>query len=179
MDDDHHVKVTVQETNNKADGIASTTSSSCCSIYTYYKAKNLVLALGNDEPSYPEWATKADIEEGIVHHLLDHHQQLQMECCSSKDQDTCNNKNYYQRTSAPKEVAIIGGGITAAHKALELVKNWQHGRDATTNNKSIRIHMISRHSIQEQRFDTHQDWMMDRAAIERSLAAGGSGMPKR
>jgi len=67
-------------------------------------------------------------------------------------------------------VAIIGGGISAVHKALQLA-NQQH--DDTT------VHIISRHAIREQQFDTHQDWMMTDELAQRSLERGGTGLTKR
>jgi thioredoxin reductase len=119
-----------------------------------YKADNVVLALGNDDPSYAEWVDVKDIEERLVCHLLDEKQ----------------NKDSTFDVNEQKNIAVIGGGITAAHKALELAKK---------SSKETNIHLISRHPLKEQQFDTHQDWMMDRAASKRSEESGGAGMPKR
>lgn len=118
----------------------------------YYKAENVVLALGNDEPSYPDWVNQDDVEQGRVCHLLD-------------DKSTEYSENHTR-------TAVIGGGITAAHKALELVQR-------SSNSDATKIYLISRHPMKEQQFDTHQDWMMDRAAAKRSEESGGYGMPKR
>jgi Pyridine nucleotide-disulphide oxidoreductase len=115
-----------------------------------YTAEHVVLALGNDHPCYPEWVQEDMIHSGLVTHLLD--------------------TNKRPASDHGSEVAIVGGGITAAHKAIQLA---QHHPDKT------KIHLISRHSLAEQQFDTHQDWMMDQAAAERSRAAGGSGLPQR
>ena len=125
--------------------------------HVVYNAEHVVLALGNDDPSYAEWVDTEDIEQGLVHHLLE-------------DQKTRarNNPNDASDTTT-YSVAVVGGGITAAHKALELV------HDA----KATKIHLISRHPLKEQQFDTHQDWMMDLAASKRSEEGGGEGIPKR
>ena len=72
-------------------------------------------------------------------------------------------------------IAVIGGGISTAHKVLEMVRE----RSSSTRSSDGIIYLISRHSLREQQFDTHQDWMMDNAACKRSLENGGSGKPSR
>ena len=127
-------------------------------------ADQVVLALGNDNPSYPDWVTEDLLERGKVRHLLD------------TDTDGANNNNKKESSSRSSSsidsdassVAIIGGGITAAHKTLQVAQ--QEGKT---------IHLISRQEIMEQQFDTHQDWMMDDAAAKRSQAGGGAGLPAR
>lgn len=122
-------------------------------------ADHVVLALGNDNPSYPEWVTEDLLEAGKVRHLLD------------AGGDNNNRESSHRSSSIDSDassVAIIGGGITAAHKTLQVAQ--QQGKT---------IHLISRQEIMEQQFDTHQDWMMDDAAAKRSQAGGGAGLPTR
>lgn len=128
---------------------------------TIYHADKVVLALGNDEPLYPEWVQSEDVEQGLVQHLLDV-VDFADDIHKSKDksEEECSS------------IAVIGGGITAAHKAMELVHKKK-------KNPNTSIHIISRHPWKEQQFDTHQDWMMDQAASKRSELAGGYGKPKK
>lgn len=122
-----------------------------------YHANHIVLAMGNDDLSYPDWVDEPDWKHGFVKHLLD---DKFVDNSASFQSLTSNNGNY--------NVAIVGGGITACHKALELC-----------HKKLGKVHLISRHPTKEQQFDTHQDWMMDRAASKRSKQGGGYGLPKR
>ena len=148
-----------------------------------YEAEHVVLALGNDEPSYAEWVDDTDIENGLVHHLLDDVKQGEWQPPQQRQEkpSNINNKdlsNVNTETMKGHRVAIVGGGITAAHKALELA----HSVNNNNNNESKTfpvVHLISRHPLKEQQFDTHQDWMMDKAACQRSKEGGGSGVPKR
>jgi hypothetical protein len=117
-----------------------------------YIAEQVVLALGNDKPLYPDWVTQDLVDTGRARHLL--------------DTDIFHS---HRSSSKKSSVAIIGCGLTAVHKALQLVK------DKTFK----QIHLIGRSKIKEQQFDTHQDWMMDQAAAERSINGGGFGLPKR
>ena len=71
-------------------------------------------------------------------------------------------------------VAVIGSGMTAAHKILELLSKM---KDENYPNRTI--HLVSIHPIKEKQFDTHQDWMMDRAGSERSIQGGGYGFSNR
>jgi len=121
-----------------------------------YRANQIVLALGNDEPSYVEWVEETDIKNGFVRHLLD-------------TSDGHNNARILNDDKS--SIAIVGGGITAAHKALEL------SRKEFTKRRTI--HLISRHPLKEQQFDTHQHWMIDKAASKRSKDGGGYGLPER
>lgn len=129
-----------------------------------YHANHIVLALGNDEPSYPDWVDDCDVENGFVKHLLD---------VNFDDESDSMQRNQHRENN--RSVAIVGGGITAAHKALELSRKYL--RDDNDHDPST--HLISRHPLKEQQFDTHQDWMMDRAASKRSATGGGYGLPKR
>jgi lysine/ornithine N-monooxygenase len=140
--------------------------------YTY-TAQNVILALGNDEPSYADWVDEEDIEQGFVRHILD---------------DTQRRAGGKVRDHDVKDIAVLGGGITAAHKVLELVransnknKSKNDSTRTTIHNDTLkrRIHLISRNTFKEQQFDTHQDWMMDQAASKRSEEGGGYGTPDR
>mmetsp|Transcript_3075 Transcript_3075/g.4552 ORF Transcript_3075/g.4552 Transcript_3075/m.4552 type:complete len:487 (-) Transcript_3075:280-1740(-) len=123
-------------------------------------AENIVLALGSDGPSYPDWATEDMITTGRVRHIFD---ESNGGVTSSDEKDCCS-------------IAIVGGGISAAHFALKLE------REASTADNGLgrksTIHMICRHELREKQFDTHQDWMMDSFAAKRSKAGGGQGIPK-
>ena len=117
-------------------------------------ANNVVLALGSDDPAYPDWATDEMIQSGQVKHIFDE-----------------NDNNWSTHHRQYESIAIVGGGISAAHLALKLHNNL-HGNSNCTS-----IHMISRHDFREKQFDTHQDWMMDSLAAQRSEAGGGQGIP--
>lgn len=131
-------------------------------------AENIVLALGSDDPAYPDWATEHMIHSGRVRHIFDESNGV---FC---DQDC--------------SIAIVGGGISAAHFALKLERETasknispDNKADEATDNGMQRtniIHMICRHELREKQFDTHQDWMMDSFAAKRSEAGGGQGIPK-
>ena len=131
-----------------------------------YHASNVVLALGNDRPSYPDWVDMDYdvIQHGFVRHLLD---------------------TDYGGFSRMGGIAVVGGGITAAHKALELISKSNgndecpKGVDRNVPSTSRTVHVIARHPLKEQQFDTHQEWMMDKAAAKRSEEGGGSGLPER
>jgi len=135
-----------------------------------YHAKQIVLALGNAEPSIPTWVNEYDLQNGLVKHLLEDNN-IDDDTVGQSDDDNYNNMN----------IAIIGGGITAAHKALQLARKSKgsSNRHDGTESKSPAIHLISRHPLREQQFDTHQDWMMDQAASKRSKDGGGYGLPKK
>jgi len=151
--------------------------SSCNGKTVVYEAGNVVLALGNDEPAYPDWVNEEDIKQGLVRHLLDDkHRTLKK---YENERTVCASETQTHHYGC--SIAIIGGGITAVHKALELVRQQQQQQQSKERKSPIvdTIHLISRHSLREQQFDTHQDWMMDRAASKRSEEAGGSGIPKR
>lgn len=110
-------------------------------------AENVVLALGSDGPAYPDWANEEMIRTGKVKHIFD------------EDDDSCDSH---------RSIAIVGGGISAAHFALKME------REAANTS----IHMVCRHELREQQFDTHQDWMMDSLAAKRSEVGGGQGIPE-
>lgn len=112
-------------------------------------ASQIVLAVGNDQPVFPDWVKPQHAD--FVEHI--------MEITDDRlTHDLCG-----------KTVAIVGGGLTAAHKALELIASF----------KDVRVLLISRHNMKEQQFDTHPDYMMDEAACIRSRENGGIGAPKR
>ncbi len=120
---------------------------------TIVSADNIVLAVGNDEPLVPQWASNLSNSTNISHLL---------QIDSDKDEETMNSS-----TEVPRVVAIIGGGISAVHKALQLA------------NQNHLVHIVSRHEIREQQFDTHQDWMMTDELAKRSLEQGGKGLTSR
>lgn len=144
-----------------------------------YIVENVVLALGNDCPSYPDWVHSDDVKEGLISHLLD----------ENVNRDAIDSRKSLEGIASPSasntsrkvnSVAVIGGGISAAHKVLEMVRKRNHAVNNdgdNTYNGSIRL--LCRHSLREQQFDTHQDWMMDEAACKRSLESGGYGKPSR
>ena len=68
-------------------------------------------------------------------------------------------------------VAIVGGGITAAHAALSLA--------GAAAGERRTVHVVSRHELRERQFDTHQDYMVDGFAARRSESKGGEGVPRR
>ena len=117
------------------------------------EAKNVVLAVGSDDPSIPSWARQHRFP-----HLL----------------DIANSPCHIDPSISPK-VAIVGGGISAVHKALEVVNR----KDRVSSTDLPLVHIVSRHELYEQQFDTHQEWMMDHDAVKRSLKSGGSGIPQR
>ena len=129
-----------------------------------YFAEQIVLALGNAAPNIPTWVDEYDLKNGLVKHLLDDNDSV----ASESTFDSCKNM----------KIAIIGGGISAAHKALQLARNTSNNR-LDTESESSAIHLISRQPLREQQFDTHQDWMMDQAASRRSKDGGGYRVPKK
>ena len=96
------------------------------------RAENVVLALGGGAPAYPEWVCQTAVERGLVRHVFE------------------------KSPEAGDSVAIIGGGISAAHLAL------RHAR------AKKQVEMVFRHDLREQSFDCHQDWMMTRDASDRT-----------
>lgn len=114
-------------------------------------AKNVVLALGNAPPVYPDWANEEMIHAGKIKHIFDD---------DGRD---------FHTSARNQSIAIVGGGISAAHLALKLERE---------SGISTAVHLVCRHDLREQQFDTHQDWMMDSAAAARSEAGGGQGLPK-
>jgi thioredoxin reductase len=96
------------------------------------RAENVVLALGGGAPAYPEWVCETAVSQGLIRHVFE------------------------KGSAGGNAVAIIGGGISAAHLAL------RHSRSG------VKVHMVFRHDLREQSFDCHQDWMMTRDASERT-----------
>mmetsp|Transcript_8887 Transcript_8887/g.19960 ORF Transcript_8887/g.19960 Transcript_8887/m.19960 type:complete len:492 (-) Transcript_8887:360-1835(-) len=135
-------------------------------IVTSY-AENIVLALGSDVPAYPDWATEDMIHAGKVRHIF-------------ADDDSSGDDSFYPRRQS---IAIVGGGISAAHLALKLDREQAATRNTSCNTEidnvmQTKIHILCRHEMREKQFDTHQDWMMDSFASKRSEAGGGQGIPK-
>ena len=120
-----------------------------------YVASTVVLALGNSGLEYPDWVSASDLESGAVRHLLDLSRSA---------------AGFDEGPRPGSDVAIVGGGITAAHKALELSR-------AGGGNRTV--HLVSRHELREQQFDTHQDYMVSAFAALCSSSLGGEGVPER
>lgn len=132
----------------------------------YYKAQNVVLAVGSGRPLFPDWVTQEAQTRGLVQHLLDDNVDIEKYVSDKNEPETDCNKS---------KIVIVGSGISAGHKALQVVEEQEQ-----TSQQYPEIHLISRHSnLRQQQFDTHQDWMMDQAAAWRSRQGGGSGLPKR
>jgi len=134
-----HVQAAVTKINYHGDHLAVTLDSN-----EQMLAERVVLALGQSPPCYPEWAK----HKPSIQHILD---------------------TSFVEQPPSSSVAIIGGGLTAAHKALQLANN----------QRQTEVHLIHRHELREQQFDTHQDWMMDQEAAQRSLDQGGAGLTAR
>jgi len=141
-------------------------------------ADNIVLAVGNDDPLFPEWAT--DLVSTNNNHKISHLLQIldgaDSSCPNHNDDDDDDDE-----VDGPRVVAIIGGGISAVHKALQLTSvdniNNIKNNGGKTNNRVV--HIVSRHPLREQQFDTHQDWMMTEELAQRSLDKGGKGLTER
>jgi len=134
-----------------------------------YHAENIVLALGNDDPSYANWVQDYDVKNGFVRHLSDVSENQEDTSCDVENGFVAHVLNVDENENENHSVAVVGGGISAVHKVLELSRQENKGS----------IHLISRHPVKEQQFDTHQDWMMDQAASKRSEKGGGSGTPRK
>ena len=129
---------------------------------TSISADNIVFAVGNDDPAYPDWANDLVSKDSSSNqHKISHILEI------SNDDKVVNENNPAEE---PRVVAIIGGGISAVHKALQLTA----GEDSNTV-----VHIISRHPVREQQFDTHQDWMMTDELAKLSLEKGGKGWTDR
>jgi len=163
-------------------------------------ADNIVFAVGNDDPVVPEWAahlvstvaSKHCNHRGAVYHLL------QLPNGGDREKNNASIMPFDEKVDAADEarnngadkendsyrhrqrcVAIIGGGISAVHKALELVSKSLSSSGNNDSNTEVDVHIISRHELREQQFDTHQDWMMTNELAQRSLEHGGTGLTQR
>ena len=161
--DQIHTKGFVQRIEPSEDYVKVQVSMADSGDMVEYHANQIVLALGNAEPSIPTWVDEYDLQNGMVKHLLDDN--FDDDIGQNDDGSSCN-----------MNIAIVGGGITAAHKALQLARKMNR---QDNDGESPTIHLISRHPLREQQFDTHQDWMMDQAASKRSKEGGGFGLPKK
>ncbi|VEU36518.1 unnamed protein product [Pseudo-nitzschia multistriata] len=147
---------------------------------TIVSADNIVLAVGNDDPAVPEWVTHLTSENNGYNYDKSIYHLLQLPNGDPPDAKT--NPLYKANTDPnwddfdrhePRHVAIIGGGISAVHKALQIAS--KNSRDE----KKALVHIVSRHRVREQQFDTHQDWMMTQQLAQLSLDHGGKGLTKR
>ncbi len=88
--------------------------------------ERIVLALGSgDRPLWPSWAPK---DHPRIRHIFDNRQDP-LEMCPSE------------------EVAVIGGGITAAQVALRLLAQGQ------------KVHLLTRHDFRCHPFDSEPGWL--------------------
>ena len=92
-------------------------------------SKNIVLALGNPEPLVPKWANKLNAK--VLHVFAP--------SCSEQEFKECN-------------IAIIGGGLSAAQVALKSVRE-----KFCTPTKRVKV--FSRHSLRKTQFDSEPGWM--------------------
>ncbi|WP_216828405.1 FAD/NAD(P)-binding protein [Alkalihalobacterium elongatum] len=92
------------------------------------ESKNVILAIGlSEHPFWPEWAVTAKENEASISHIFDRTQQV---------------------TETAKSIAIIGGGISAAHAAIK----WSQHLPGNTV-------QISRHSLRVHQFDSDPGWL--------------------
>lgn len=88
-------------------------------------AERAVLALGaSEQPNWPAWAPRGDSR---IDHVFS----------SSRNPWPTN----------PENVAVVGGGISAAQVALRLVE------------EGHRVHLVSRHALREHQFDSEPGWL--------------------
>ena len=89
------------------------------------EARNVVLALGSsDQPNWPSWAPRDDPR---VRHIFD--------------------RTPPDWPARPESIVVVGGGISAGHVALRLIKD-DHD-----------VHLISRHPLQQHQFDSDPGWL--------------------
>jgi len=147
---------------------------------TVVSANNIVLAVGNDDPLYPEWAL--DLASKRDNHKISHLLQISdVPSNHGRDSDV-HGQPRGGGTTGTRIIAIVGGGISAVHKALQLTSaNNVNNRKGTASQitENVLVHVISRHPVREQQFDTHQDWMMTDELAKRSLERGGKGLTER
>ena len=141
-------------------------------------ADNIVLAVGNDDPLFPEWATDLVSKSSNNNHKISHILQISDGTDISDNADDSNDE-----IGRPRVVVIVGGGISAVHKALQLTSvdnvNNKKRNDGKKSSDNVVVHIVSRHQVREQQFDTHQDWMMTDELAKRSLEKGGKGLTER
>ncbi|MAB82633.1 MAG: hypothetical protein CMJ24_04255 [Phycisphaerae bacterium] len=89
------------------------------------QARNLVLAIGaSEQPRWPDWAPRSNPH---VHHVFE------PECDGWP--------------SRPQTVMVVGGGISAAHVVLRLLK------------EGHQVHLVSRHGLRQHQFDSDPGWL--------------------
>jgi hypothetical protein len=87
--------------------------------------QNLVLALGSsEEPEWPDWAPRGDPR---VQHIFGH--------------------GFDGWPSERETVVVVGGGISAGHVVLRLLK------------EGHRVHLVSRHALRQHQFDSDPGWL--------------------
>ena len=89
------------------------------------EAQNVVLALGSSEqPRWPNWAPRSNPN---VHHIYE--------------------AGFDGWPSDHETVMVVGGGISAGHVVLRLLK------------EGHRVHLVSRHPLREHQFDSDPGWL--------------------
>ncbi len=89
------------------------------------EAKNLVLALGaSEQPNWPDWAPRDDQR---VRHIFE------------PDRE--------HWPAEPETIVVVGGGISAGHATLRLMKDGHH------------VHLVSRHALRQHQFDSDPGWL--------------------
>ena len=91
-------------------------------------SRNVVLALGNPEPLWPEWVRSLSTNGTSVFHCFD----------LERSKEDFRGKN----------VAVIGGGLTAAQAALKIASG-----------KARRVKIFSRHPLKKAQFDSDPGWI--------------------
>ena len=89
------------------------------------EAKHLVLAIGSSEqPRWPQWAPQSNPH---VHHIFE--------------------PGFDDWPTAPETVLVVGGGISAGHVVLRLLK------------EGHQVHHVSRHGLRQHQFDSDPGWL--------------------
>ena len=144
-----HVRATVEDVFPAGALAAVAARTSAGGVETLY-AENVVLALGDDRPAVPPWVDARALADGRVAHAFD-------------------GDPFAPAPRPGAAVAIVGGGVTAAHLAL-----------SAASTAGATVDVLSRGGLPVERpFDVHPDWMMTAEAAARSEAGGGAGRTER
>jgi len=94
----------------------------------------VVLALGlSEQPFWPEWAKEIRNQGGNIHHIFEPTMTQAIDSMSLK---------------SPSSIAIIGGGISAAHTAIKFSKLYPG-----------KVTLLTRHPIRVHQFDSDPGWL--------------------
>ena len=89
------------------------------------QSQNIVLALGSsDQTMWPQWAPPSNPN---VHHIFE--------------------PGFDGWPSKHETVIVVGGGISAGHVVLRLLKEGHH------------VHLVSRHGLRQHQFDSDSGWL--------------------